>query len=239
MTPYTAYRDIQGIIYQDDMDKNRLMRTDELHKFSDGTLNHVRTSLNNIATGIQMEYLSKRKWTKQDKQRSRVMIKAIDKKLKYKRLMRSQEKFVGQIWSIPHGFEGYSKQTRANDKAIFVPRLYCNVSAGNRKDGGEESFNVSVLTNSNEFGKKTAGSNNIIRLQTLYHADMLGGVDYVGNQEANGDSINTSVVKIGGSVLGLLEDMIRVGQAMGYKMDGCAKDLEGIIGNLGVDVVHK
>ncbi|GKB52956.1 hypothetical protein Tco_0903709 [Tanacetum coccineum] len=31
MTPYTAYRDIQGIIYQDDMDRNCLMRTDELH----------------------------------------------------------------------------------------------------------------------------------------------------------------------------------------------------------------
>ncbi|GKA12386.1 hypothetical protein Tco_0691932 [Tanacetum coccineum] len=33
MTPYTAYRDIQGIIYQDDMDINRLMRIDELYKF--------------------------------------------------------------------------------------------------------------------------------------------------------------------------------------------------------------
>ncbi|GJU64447.1 hypothetical protein Tco_1246282 [Tanacetum coccineum] len=55
MTPYTAYHNIQGIIYQDDMDRNRLMRTDELHKFSDGTLNHVRTALNDIATGIQME----------------------------------------------------------------------------------------------------------------------------------------------------------------------------------------
>ncbi|GJV46395.1 hypothetical protein Tco_1430931 [Tanacetum coccineum] len=95
MTPYTLYHDIQGIIYLDDMDKNRLMRTDELYKFSDGTLNHVRTSLNDIATGIQMEYLRKKKWTKQDKQRAQVMIKAIDKKLKYRRLMRSLEKFVG------------------------------------------------------------------------------------------------------------------------------------------------
>ncbi|GJV63392.1 hypothetical protein Tco_1474220 [Tanacetum coccineum] len=94
-TPYTAYRDIQSIIYQDDMNRNRLMRTDELHKFSDGTLNHVRTSLNDIATGIQMEYLPKRKWSKQDKQRAWVMIKAIDKKLKDRRLMRSLEKFVG------------------------------------------------------------------------------------------------------------------------------------------------
>ncbi|GJZ12580.1 hypothetical protein Tco_0547810 [Tanacetum coccineum] len=77
MTPYTAYPDIQGIIYQDDMDINRLMHTNELHKFSDGTLNHVRTALNDIATGIQMEYLPKRKWTKQDKQRARVMIKCM------------------------------------------------------------------------------------------------------------------------------------------------------------------
>ncbi|GJU39237.1 hypothetical protein Tco_1192194 [Tanacetum coccineum] len=52
MTPYTAYHAIQGIIYQDVMDRNRLMRTDGLYKFSDGTLNHVRTTLNDIATGI-------------------------------------------------------------------------------------------------------------------------------------------------------------------------------------------
>ncbi|GJR87088.1 hypothetical protein Tco_0211099 [Tanacetum coccineum] len=67
MTPYTAYPDIQGIIYQDEMDINCLMRTDELYKFSDGTLTHVRTALNDIATRIQMEYLPKRQWTKQDK----------------------------------------------------------------------------------------------------------------------------------------------------------------------------
>ncbi|GJZ94739.1 hypothetical protein Tco_0666942 [Tanacetum coccineum] len=95
MTPYTAYPDIQGIIYQDDMNINCLMRTDELHKFSDGTLNHVRTILNDIDTGIQIEYLSKIRWTNQDKRRARVMIIAIDKKLRDKRLMRSLEKFIG------------------------------------------------------------------------------------------------------------------------------------------------
>nr|GEW02918.1 hypothetical protein [Tanacetum cinerariifolium] len=61
MTPYTMYPDIQGIIYEDTMNRNRLMRTDELHKFSDGTLNHVRIDLNDIATGIEMDYLPKQK----------------------------------------------------------------------------------------------------------------------------------------------------------------------------------
>ncbi|GJX01468.1 hypothetical protein Tco_0185381 [Tanacetum coccineum] len=95
MTPYTAFLEIQGILYQDDMNQNRLMRTDELHKFSDGTLKHVRTALSDIATGIQMDYLPKRRWSKNDKQRAWVMMNVIDGKLRERRLMRSLEKFVG------------------------------------------------------------------------------------------------------------------------------------------------
>ncbi|GJT45937.1 hypothetical protein Tco_0954652 [Tanacetum coccineum] len=93
MTPYTTYLDIQGIIYKDEMNKNRLMRTNELHKFSDGTLNHVRTALNDIATRLEIDYLPKRKWSKQDKQRARVVINAIDKKLRDRRLVQNLEKF--------------------------------------------------------------------------------------------------------------------------------------------------
>ncbi|GKA11164.1 hypothetical protein Tco_0690597 [Tanacetum coccineum] len=80
---------------EDEMNRNRLMRIDEFHKFSDGTLNHVRTALNDIALGIEMGYLPKRKQSKQDRQRARVMINAIDKKLRDRRLMGSLEKFVG------------------------------------------------------------------------------------------------------------------------------------------------
>nr|GEW51096.1 RNA-directed DNA polymerase, eukaryota [Tanacetum cinerariifolium] len=54
-------------------------------------------------------------------------------------------------------------------------------------------------------------------------------------QDAKSDSMNPGIVKSGGSVLRVLEDMIPVGQAMGYKMDGCVEDLERIIGNQGAD----
>ncbi|GKG17979.1 hypothetical protein Tco_0372277 [Tanacetum coccineum] len=50
---YTPYSDPRGFIYE----KNRLMRIDELHKFSDGTLDDVRTALNDRLKGIRMEYL--------------------------------------------------------------------------------------------------------------------------------------------------------------------------------------
>ncbi|GJS75830.1 hypothetical protein Tco_0725711 [Tanacetum coccineum] len=60
-TTYTTYSDPKGVIYKDKYNKNRLIRADELNKFSDGTLNNVRTALHDIASGIRMEYLPKRK----------------------------------------------------------------------------------------------------------------------------------------------------------------------------------
>ncbi|GJX95623.1 hypothetical protein Tco_0351421 [Tanacetum coccineum] len=61
--------------------RKRLMRTDELHKFSDGTLSDVRTALHDIAAGIRIEYLPMRKWSNLDKKRARVMVQDIDKQL--------------------------------------------------------------------------------------------------------------------------------------------------------------
>ncbi|GJR13768.1 hypothetical protein Tco_0796420 [Tanacetum coccineum] len=54
---YTAYSNPRGFIYQNKDKKNRLMCIDELHKFSDGTLNDVQTNLNDRLKGIRMEYL--------------------------------------------------------------------------------------------------------------------------------------------------------------------------------------
>nr|GEY66577.1 hypothetical protein [Tanacetum cinerariifolium] len=54
---YTAHSNPRGFIYQNKDKKNRLMRIDELHKFSDGTLNDVRNALDDHLKGIRMQYL--------------------------------------------------------------------------------------------------------------------------------------------------------------------------------------
>ncbi|GJW92989.1 RNA-directed DNA polymerase, eukaryota [Tanacetum coccineum] len=51
----------------------------------------------------------------------------------------------------------------------------------------------------------------------------------------NKNFLSQNVVKSGGSVLDVMEDIIRVGQVMGYSMEGCVKDLENIIGKQGED----
>ncbi|GJS45900.1 hypothetical protein Tco_0596021 [Tanacetum coccineum] len=75
--------------------RKRLLRTDELHKFSDGTFNDVRTALHDIVAGIRIEYLPMRKWSDLDKKRAWVMVQDIDKHLYQRRLIRNLEKFIG------------------------------------------------------------------------------------------------------------------------------------------------
>ncbi|GJZ09943.1 hypothetical protein Tco_0544226 [Tanacetum coccineum] len=54
MDAYTTYSNPRGFIYQNKDKKNKLMRIDELHKFSDGILDDVRTALNDRLKGIRM-----------------------------------------------------------------------------------------------------------------------------------------------------------------------------------------
>ncbi|GJS04752.1 hypothetical protein Tco_0321260 [Tanacetum coccineum] len=72
-----------------------LMRSDELYKFSDRTLTGLRTSLDDITKNIRMQYLPQRRWSTLENKRGNIMIKAIDKQLKERKIMRSLEKFVG------------------------------------------------------------------------------------------------------------------------------------------------
>ncbi|GJR66587.1 hypothetical protein Tco_0012652 [Tanacetum coccineum] len=93
--PHTPYKDPQGFIYVDDFERNRLMRSDKLYKFNDGTLTRLLSSLEDITKNIDMTYLPKRRWSKLEKKRAHFMIKDINKLLKERRMMRSLEKFVG------------------------------------------------------------------------------------------------------------------------------------------------
>ncbi|GJR35641.1 hypothetical protein Tco_1211325 [Tanacetum coccineum] len=93
--PYTPYKDPQVFIYVDGYKRNRLMHSDELYKFSDGTLTRLLSLFEDITKNIDMEYLPKRRWRNLEKKRAHFMIKDINKLLKERRMMRSLEKFIG------------------------------------------------------------------------------------------------------------------------------------------------
>ncbi|GJY87538.1 hypothetical protein Tco_0502166 [Tanacetum coccineum] len=83
--PYTPSYDPPGIVYEDLDRQKRVLRADELYKFSDGTLKSVRNEIHHRVLDIILDYNSKmpkRKWMVVDQKRSGLMIELIDKQLR-------------------------------------------------------------------------------------------------------------------------------------------------------------
>ncbi|GJV91452.1 hypothetical protein Tco_1539265 [Tanacetum coccineum] len=128
--PYTPYKDPQGFIYVDDYKRNKLMRSDELYKFSDGTLTRLLSLFEDITMNIDIEYLPKRRWSNLEKKRAHFMIKKrahfmikdINKLLKERRMMRSLEKFVGGQSSRIRRFCVSVLRLTNEDLLGFLPR---------------------------------------------------------------------------------------------------------------------
>ncbi|GJT06280.1 hypothetical protein Tco_0840742 [Tanacetum coccineum] len=77
--------------------RKRLMRTNELYKFSGSTLTLVRDTLHQMLINLELGYnkaMRKRLWTETDQKRTRIMIKDINQVLLKRRIMRSLEKLL-------------------------------------------------------------------------------------------------------------------------------------------------
>ncbi|GJU89542.1 hypothetical protein Tco_1301965 [Tanacetum coccineum] len=130
--PYTPYQDPQGFIYVDTLGRNRLMRSDELYKFSDRTLTGLRTSLDDITKNIQMEYLPKRRWSTLEKKRANIMIKAIDKQLKER--SQNQRDLPRDIPLDSVVVLRYEKRSKSKNKGRVPAEMELNWNKPNKYD---------------------------------------------------------------------------------------------------------
>ncbi|GJV09995.1 hypothetical protein Tco_1351536 [Tanacetum coccineum] len=79
---YTPSFDPPEVINEDLSHQKRLMRANELYKFSDGTLKKVRDTLHHRLLNFQFGYnkdMPRRKWSTADKKRAGIMVDFIDK----------------------------------------------------------------------------------------------------------------------------------------------------------------
>ncbi|GJS47394.1 hypothetical protein Tco_0597515 [Tanacetum coccineum] len=96
--PYTPSYDPPGIVYEDLNKLKRVLRADELYKFSDGTLKSVRDEIHHRVLDFRLDYnteMPKRKWMAVDRKRSGLMIELIDKQLREREIIRNLERLVG------------------------------------------------------------------------------------------------------------------------------------------------
>ncbi|GJT69254.1 hypothetical protein Tco_1028540 [Tanacetum coccineum] len=96
---YTIVFKPRAVIYRDRDDNRKMMRINEVHKFSDGTLTRIKEKLDFMVKDFKLFKFNKgmenRKWTEDDKRRSEDFIEVIERRLKIRRIFRSLESFVG------------------------------------------------------------------------------------------------------------------------------------------------
>ncbi|GJX41342.1 hypothetical protein Tco_0256332 [Tanacetum coccineum] len=95
--PYTPSYDPPGIVYED-LDKHkRVLRADELYKFSDGTLKSVCDEIHHRVLDFHLDYkeMPNRKWTAVNRKRLSLMIELIDKQLREMEIIKNLERLVG------------------------------------------------------------------------------------------------------------------------------------------------
>ncbi|GJU16828.1 hypothetical protein Tco_1144794, partial [Tanacetum coccineum] len=97
---YTIVFKPRAVIYRDRDDNRKMMRKDEVHKFSDGMLTRIKEKLDFMVKDFKQFKFNKgmenRKWTEDDKRKSEDFIEVIERRLKIKRIFRSLESFVGE-----------------------------------------------------------------------------------------------------------------------------------------------
>ncbi|GJU17547.1 hypothetical protein Tco_1145513 [Tanacetum coccineum] len=96
--PYTPSHKPPGVIYEHLTKQKRVMRADELYKFSNETLKKVRDELHHRIRDFCLEYnkeIPKRKWTAIDKKRSELMVELIDKQMREKKIIHNLKRLVG------------------------------------------------------------------------------------------------------------------------------------------------
>ncbi|GJW82886.1 hypothetical protein Tco_0156031 [Tanacetum coccineum] len=82
---YTIVNKPRAVIYRDRDDNKKMMRINEVHKFSDGTLMRIRDKLDFMVKDFRLFKFNKgmetRKWTEDDKRRSEDFIEIVKKSL--------------------------------------------------------------------------------------------------------------------------------------------------------------
>lgn len=56
---------------------------------------------------------------------------------------------------------------------------------------------------------------------------------------SSGHFKKSELPRTGGSILGLLDEVVKVGQVMGYKMEGCISNMTEIIESQGVEDIYR
>nr|GFB12475.1 nucleotide-binding alpha-beta plait domain-containing protein [Tanacetum cinerariifolium] len=132
-----------------------------------------------------------------------------------------------------------------------VPKTLFEQSTGQKEKQSKDPFGFTPNDDTNEFciNEENVRSVNDDNPQNCNADEIQTGQE--GNSVNKGSKVDVSesvcsghlkkseAPRTGGSILCLLEELVKVGQTMGYNMDGCVNNMTGIIESHGVSVVYR
>ncbi|GJS20822.1 hypothetical protein Tco_0449454 [Tanacetum coccineum] len=155
---YTIVFKPRAVIYRDRDDNRKMMRINEVHKFSDGTLTRIKEKLDFMVKDFKLFKFNKgmenRKWTEDDKRRSEDFIEVIERRLKIRRIFRSLESFVGgRLRDIDYRL--ISRTEKSENKGIVPTEMELVLEYTQQGSSHEVSDTLPILLSSTHYGNKT------------------------------------------------------------------------------------
>nr|GEW51462.1 hypothetical protein [Tanacetum cinerariifolium] len=96
---YTIISKPRAVIHRGRNDIKKMLRENEVHKFSDGTLTRVLHKLDHMVKGFRLyQYnhgMENIIWSEDDKRRSEEFMEVIERRLEIRRIFPNLESFVG------------------------------------------------------------------------------------------------------------------------------------------------
>nr|GEY10815.1 nucleotide-binding alpha-beta plait domain-containing protein [Tanacetum cinerariifolium] len=134
-----------------------------------------------------------------------------------------------QIYKLLHKNNKVDRNEGVSDDSLKYP-------PGFTPHGSNDADSSNVVGNNNATVK-------VERVNTIYEANEgSGGIRVNGISKANsaesgmsGHFKTSSLPRTWGSILGILDEVVIVGQVMGYNMEGCKSNMADIIGSQGVE----
>ncbi|GJV35029.1 hypothetical protein Tco_1407506, partial [Tanacetum coccineum] len=159
------------VLYTTLSHRKRLMRADEIHKFSDGTLNKIYNKLEVILRDNKLGFNNKgmedRKWIHKDRKRTQSIMEKIEKMLKERRRFRRLEFFVrGRRNKTNYRF---NKQVKDNKIDLLVQQYkqLC-IPEDESIDSGFVKFNT-IVTSLKALDKNFASKNFVRKFLRALH----------------------------------------------------------------------
>ncbi|GJZ26477.1 hypothetical protein Tco_0570730 [Tanacetum coccineum] len=139
---YTIVSKPRSIIYRDRNDQKMMMRLNEVHKFSDGTLTRVLEKLDHMVKDFKLfEYNRGMKnmiWSEDDKRRSEESIEENERRLKIRRIFRSLESFVGgRIRDIDYRLISRTEVSEYKDGKVRYDKRRKGENKGNKGNSAD------------------------------------------------------------------------------------------------------